>query len=89
MTLPSSRMCAPTSVSCTPAVWWSMAAGKRCWTVPGHPYTRMLVGSLLTLSDEPADLSSLVIPTGTNGPAMSGGCPVQNICSECHRRLSA
>ena len=47
---------------------------------PGHPYTQMLVNSLLTLSDEPADLSSLICPTGTNGPAMSGGCPVQNIC---------
>jgi peptide/nickel transport system ATP-binding protein len=48
---------------------------------PGHPYTRMLVGSLLTLSDEPADLSSLVCPAGTNGPLVAGGCPVQGICS--------
>jgi peptide/nickel transport system ATP-binding protein len=47
---------------------------------PGHPYTQMLVNSLLTLSDEPADLSSLVYPTGTNGPAMSGGCPVHTMC---------
>jgi peptide/nickel transport system ATP-binding protein len=47
---------------------------------PGHPYTRMLVGSLLTLSDEPADLSSLVCPTGMNGPATLGGCPVLAIC---------
>jgi peptide/nickel transport system ATP-binding protein len=47
---------------------------------PGHPYTRMLVGSLLTLSDEPADLSSLVCPVGANGPDAAGGCPVQAIC---------
>jgi peptide/nickel transport system ATP-binding protein len=33
---------------------------------PAHPYTRMLVGALLTLSDEPADF---------NGPA----CPVENL----------
>jgi len=47
---------------------------------PGHPYTQMLVNSLLTLSDEPADLSSLVSPTSHNGPAMSGGCPVHTMC---------
>jgi oligopeptide/dipeptide ABC transporter ATP-binding protein len=47
---------------------------------PGHPYTRMLVNSLLTLSDEPADLSSLACPTGYNGLAMSGGCPVHTMC---------
>jgi oligopeptide/dipeptide ABC transporter ATP-binding protein len=47
---------------------------------PGHPYTRMLVNSLLTLSDEPADLSSLVCPTGYDGPVMSGECPVHPIC---------
>lgn len=47
---------------------------------PGHPYTRMLVGSMLTLSDEPADLSSLICPAGTNGPAAAGGCPVYAIC---------
>lgn len=47
---------------------------------PGHPYTRMLVNSLLTLSDDPADLSSLVCPTGYNGPSKSGGCPVHTIC---------
>jgi len=46
---------------------------------PGHPYTRMLVGSLLTLSDEPADLAGLVCPT-PNGAPISGGCPVQTIC---------
>ena len=46
---------------------------------PGHPYTRMLVGSLLTLSDEPADLAGLVSPT-PNEPSISGGCPVQTIC---------
>jgi peptide/nickel transport system ATP-binding protein len=47
---------------------------------PGHPYTRMLVNSLLTLSDEPADLSNLACPTGYNGPASSGGCPVHTVC---------
>jgi peptide/nickel transport system ATP-binding protein len=47
---------------------------------PGHPYTRMLVNSMLTLSDEPADLSTLVCPTGTNGLSMSVGCPVRGIC---------
>jgi peptide/nickel transport system ATP-binding protein len=60
---------------------------------PGHPYTRMLVGSLLTLSDEPADLSSLVCPAGTNGPLVAGGCPVQGICSHatvaCQREQAA
>jgi ABC-type glutathione transport system ATPase component len=48
---------------------------------PGHPYTRMLVGSLLTLSDEPADLSSLVLPTAPMGPLWHVcGCPVQAMC---------
>jgi oligopeptide/dipeptide ABC transporter ATP-binding protein len=47
---------------------------------PGHPYTRMLVNSMLTLSDEPADLSTLVCPTGTNGLSMSVGCPVHAMC---------
>ncbi len=60
---------------------------------PGHPYTRMLVGSLLTLSDEPADLSSLACPTGTNGPATEGGCPVSTMCpnatSACQREQAA
>ncbi len=34
---------------------------------PGHPYTRMLVGSLLTLSDQPADLAEIVCAIATMG----------------------
>ena len=49
---------------------------------PGHPYTRMLVDSLLTLSDEPTDLSCVVCPIGNSGPAMGGGCTISAICPD-------
>jgi peptide/nickel transport system ATP-binding protein len=47
---------------------------------PGHPYTRMLVNSILTLSDEPADLATLVDRTDKNEPGMAGGCPILPNC---------
>ena len=60
---------------------------------PSHPYTRMLVGSLLTLSDEPADLSSLVCPPDASEPILAGGCPVQGVCPHadpaCRREKAA
>jgi peptide/nickel transport system ATP-binding protein len=43
----------------------------------GHPYTRMLVGSLLTLSDQPADLSDGACAVGDTAPAKDGGCPIR------------
>ena len=49
---------------------------------PGHPYTRMLVGSLLTLSDQPADLSGIFVPNGENWTAAMGGCPLNLICPD-------
>ncbi|MBC2712407.1 MAG: ABC transporter ATP-binding protein [Desulfosarcina sp.] len=49
---------------------------------PGHPYTRMLVGSLLTLSDQPADLSGVACAMGDNGPATVEGCPINSICPD-------
>ncbi|MCB2148090.1 MAG: ABC transporter ATP-binding protein [Deltaproteobacteria bacterium] len=49
---------------------------------PGHPYTRMLVGSLLTLSDQPADLSGIFVTNGENGAAATGGCPLNLICPD-------
>lgn len=56
---------------------------------PGHPYTRMLVGSLLTLSDQPTDLSDVACAIEINGPGSSGGCPMSPNCpdatSACHR----
>ena len=48
---------------------------------PGHPYTKMLVGSLLTLSDEPADLADPGCPIDMNGTPAANGCPVQGKCS--------
>lgn len=47
---------------------------------PGHPYTRMLVGSLLTLSDQPADLSGVVYAAEDKGPATDGVCPLSATC---------
>jgi peptide/nickel transport system ATP-binding protein len=49
---------------------------------PGHPYTRMLVGSLLTLSDQPADLSGSVVTNSENGVTVAGGCPLNLICPD-------
>jgi peptide/nickel transport system ATP-binding protein len=47
---------------------------------PGHPYTRMLVGSLLTLSDNPADLSAVACTVGDTAPATDEGCALSVIC---------
>ena len=49
---------------------------------PGHPYTKMLVGSMLTLSDEPADLSDLSCPASLNGPPEQKGCSLQATCPQ-------
>ena len=49
---------------------------------PGHPYTRMLVGSLLTLSDQPADLSGIFVTNGENGVTAAGGCPLNLVCPD-------
>jgi peptide/nickel transport system ATP-binding protein len=50
---------------------------------PAHPYTRLLVGSLLTLSDEPADLSRVsceIDPTATGESFV--GCPFNELCAD-------
>lgn len=49
---------------------------------PGHPYTRMLVGALLTLSDAPADLSDSVSAFGINGAVSPEGCPQLGVCPD-------
>jgi peptide/nickel transport system ATP-binding protein len=49
---------------------------------PGHPYTRMLLASLLTLSDQAADLSGAVCSWGDNGPAVKKGCPISAVCPD-------
>ena len=49
---------------------------------PGHPYTKMLVGSMLTLSDEVADLSDLSCPTGMTGLPKQKGCSFQAVCPQ-------
>ncbi|WP_319523221.1 ABC transporter ATP-binding protein [uncultured Desulfosarcina sp.] len=49
---------------------------------PGHPYTKMLVGALLTLSDAPADLSASARAFGVNGPVSPDGCPQRSICPD-------
>jgi peptide/nickel transport system ATP-binding protein len=47
---------------------------------PAHPYTRMLVGSLLTLSDRPADLSGdALIPAGRPS-AGENACTISQFC---------
>jgi peptide/nickel transport system ATP-binding protein len=48
---------------------------------PGHPYTRNLVGSLLTLSDQTADLSDEACTVTFNGAAVSG-CPLSGVCTD-------
>jgi peptide/nickel transport system ATP-binding protein len=48
---------------------------------PGHPYTRNLVGSLLTLSDQAADLSGVACDIEFNG-FPDKGCPLSNTCPE-------
>jgi peptide/nickel transport system ATP-binding protein len=56
---------------------------------PGHPYTRILVGSLLTLSDQAADLSDISCDVDLNGPLSISGCPESDTCpdanSDCRR----
>jgi peptide/nickel transport system ATP-binding protein len=49
---------------------------------PGHPYTKMLVGALLTLSDAPADLSDSVSDFGMNGAVSPDGCPQLSVCPD-------
>lgn len=49
---------------------------------PGHPYTRMLLASLMSLSDQPADLSNAAGTMAQNGAAVSGGCPFSGMCSD-------
>ena len=46
----------------------------------GHPYTRMLVGSLLTLSDLPADLSNGACAVDNHGTTSDGGCFLGDRC---------
>jgi oligopeptide/dipeptide ABC transporter ATP-binding protein len=57
-------------------------------TCPGHPYTRMLVGSLLTLSDQPTDLSEAACAVNLAGRIDSPGCPISPHCPDadagCH-----
>jgi peptide/nickel transport system ATP-binding protein len=47
---------------------------------PGHPYTRMLVDSLLTLSDVPTDLSDVACSIGEKCPSGGRGCTINTIC---------
>jgi peptide/nickel transport system ATP-binding protein len=49
---------------------------------PGHPYTRMLVGSLLTLSDQPADFNANNCAIGENSPVINHGCPIHGFCPD-------
>ena len=49
---------------------------------PGHPYTRMLVGSLLTLSDRPADLTTDACGIGSPEQAHALGCSISGFCPD-------
>jgi energy-coupling factor transporter ATP-binding protein EcfA2 len=62
--------------------------GMRCWTVRDTP-TRGSGEFCLTLSDEPADLSDLTCPTGTNGLPQRSGVRFKPCARICHCRLSA
>jgi len=57
---------------------------------PGHPYTRMLVGSMLTLSDAPADLSDETCQIVNPATPAVEECPFSAICPhaspDCERR---
>jgi peptide/nickel transport system ATP-binding protein len=48
---------------------------------PGHPYTRNLVGSLLTLSDQAADLSDAACTVAFDGNAPIK-CPLGGVCPD-------
>jgi peptide/nickel transport system ATP-binding protein len=47
---------------------------------PGHPYTRMLVGSQLTLSDQPADLSGEADIPADSQAAAENTCTISHFC---------
>ena len=49
---------------------------------PGHPYTRMLLGSLITLSDDPIDFSIAMGGMGKNGPSADKGCSISQVCPD-------
>ncbi len=49
---------------------------------PGHPYTRMLLGSLVTLSDDPIDFSAATITMDNNGTPRGAACPICPVCPD-------
>jgi peptide/nickel transport system ATP-binding protein len=49
---------------------------------PAHPYTRMLVDSLLTLSDVSTDLSEAACAIGKDCPSGGRGCSINTICPD-------
>jgi peptide/nickel transport system ATP-binding protein len=59
---------------------------------PGHPYTRMLVGSLLTLSDRPTDLNDAACGIGNPEQIAVTGCSISAFCpdaiADCRRETA-
>jgi peptide/nickel transport system ATP-binding protein len=49
---------------------------------PGHPYTRMLLGSLVTLSDEPIDFSERMDAVEKNGTPADAECALSPVCPD-------
>ena len=59
-----------------------MGRKEEVFYCPGHPYTRLLIESLLTLSDEPADLSEVSCVIAPQGITGDGGCSFNETCSD-------
>ncbi len=49
---------------------------------PGHPYTQMLVGSMLRLSEQPADLSDTTCHCDDRSGGDDRGCPMYTTCTK-------
>jgi peptide/nickel transport system ATP-binding protein len=49
---------------------------------PGHPYTRMLLGSLITLSDDPIDFSCGRGAMEKNEPPADQECSISSVCPD-------
>jgi peptide/nickel transport system ATP-binding protein len=49
---------------------------------PGHPYTRMLLGSVVTLSDDPIDFSGRTDAMEKSGAPPGNGCGICAVCPD-------
>ena len=59
---------------------------KEVLDCPGHPYTRMLLGNMLTLSDTAVDLSAGRVCPATAGTSDAADCTVRHRCPDADGR---